>query len=56
MLKQVSVLGILGYFFALIFKVFSWRSRFHIFCDFGVPRGSKIGAFGIQFDDFFVIA
>ena len=55
MLKQVSVFSILGYFFTLIFQVFFWRSLFRIFCDFGVPRGSKIGAFGVHFDDFFVI-
>ena len=28
---------------------------FFIFCDFGVPRGSKTGAFVVHFDDFFVI-
>ena len=55
MLRQVSGLAIFGYFFELIFHVFFWRSLFRIFCDFGVPRASKIGAFGVHFDDFFVI-
>ena len=54
-LRQVSIFAILVYVFALIFKCFFWRSLFHIFCDFGVPRASKIGAFGVHFDDFFVI-
>ena len=44
-----------GYFFALIFRLFFWRSFFRIFCDFGGPGGSQIGAFLINFDDFFVI-
>ena len=33
-----------------------FRSHFFsFFCDFGVPRAPKIGAFGVHFDDFFVI-
>ena len=32
-----------------------WRSLFRVFCDFGVPRASKIGALGVHFGNFFVI-
>ena len=55
MLKQVYTFSLLGSFFASIFQVFFWRSLFHTFCDFGVPRVSKIGAFGVHFELFFVI-
>ena len=55
MLKQVYTFSLLDSFFASIFQVFFWRSFFRTFCDFGVPRAPKIGAFGVHFEDFFVI-
>ena len=55
MLRQVYTFSLLGSFFALIFQVSFRRSLFRVFCDFGVPRASQIGAFGVHFGNFFVI-
>ena len=38
-----------------VFSCISLGSFFHTFCDFGVPRASKIDAFWINFERFFVI-
>ena len=39
----------------LVFQVFFWGSLVCTFCDFGVLRGSQIGAFWVNFEHFLVI-